>query len=318
MMIPMLDERVQEILRKFEREGLPSTSNLTVTEARRFSREMDARLAGLAGPPVDIASVRNTVISTVETEIQIRVYAPKEERDLPALVYLHGGGWVLGDLDSVDRVCRSLSVAAGCVVFSVDYRLAPENKFPIPVEDCYQATNWIVENGTNQRIDPTRVAVGGDSAGGNLAAAVCLMARDRGRPSIAYQLLIYPITNHSFHTQSYKDCATGYYLTTDDMKWFWNHYLRNQRDGENPYASPLAAKNLKSLPPALVITAEFDPLRDEGEAYATRLQEAGVPARASRYNGLVHGFLDFAELKQTRAAIEESASELRMAFYKKR
>jgi acetyl esterase len=272
----------------------------------------------LAGPPVNVANVRNIIVPTTEAEIQVRAYAPKEDHDLPALIYFHGGGWVVGDLDGADWICRSLAVAADCAVFSVDYRLAPENKFPIPVEDCYQVTRWIIENGPAERIDPKRVAVGGDSAGGNLATTVCLMARDRGGPPLVYQLLLYPITNNAFNTQSYKDCASGYYLTAEDMKWFWNHYLRDEIDGRNPYASPLVAKDLSSLPPALIITAEFDPLRDEGEAYAARLQEAGVPTKIIRYNGMIHGFLDFTDLKQTKAAIDESASDLRRAFQKTR
>jgi acetyl esterase len=310
-----LDEHVRRILENLDEKGIPSTSSLPVVEARRLSSEMAKTLAG---PPVNVANVRNLIVPTTEVEIQVRVYAPKEDRDLPALIYFHGGGWVVGDLDGADWICRSLAVAADCAVFSVDYRLAPENKFPIPVEDCYQVTRWIIENGPAERIDPKRVAAGGDSAGGNLATAVCLMARDRGGPPLVYQLLLYPITNHAFNTQSYKDCANGYYLTAEDMKWFWNHYLRAEIDGRNPYASPLVAKDLSSLPPALIITAEFDPLRDEGEAYAVRLQKAGVPTKISRYNGIIHGFLDFTDLKQTKAAIDESARELCSAFQKTR
>ena len=310
-----LDEHVRRILENLDEKGIPSTSSLPVVEARRLSSEMTKKLAG---PPVNVANVRNLIVPTTETEIQVRVYAPKEDRYLPALIYFHGGGWVVGDLEGADWICRSLAVATDCAVFSVDYRLAPENKFPIPVEDCYQVTRWIIENGPAERIDPKRVAVGGDSAGGNLATVVCLMARDRGGPPLVYQLLLYPITNHAFNTQSYKDCANGYYLTAEDMKWFWNHYLRDEIDGRNPYASPLVAKDLSSLPPALIITAEFDPLRDEGEAYAVRLQKAGVPTKISRYNGIIHGFLDFTDLKQTKAAIDESARELCSAFQKTR
>jgi len=310
-----LDGHVQRILDDLDEKGIPSTSSLPVLEARRLSSEMAKTLTG---PPVNVASVRNLIVPTPETEIQVRVYAPKEDHVFPALIYFHGGGWVVGDLEGADWICRSLAVATDCAVFSVDYRLAPENKFPIPVEDCYQVTKWIIENGPAERIDPRRVAVGGDSAGGNLATAVCLMARECGGPPLVYQLLLYPITNHAFNTQSYKDCASGYYLTAEDMKWFWNHYLRGEIDGRNPYASPLVAKDLSSLPPALIITAEFDPLRDEGEAYAVRLQEAGVPTKIIRYNGIIHGFLDFTDLKQTKVAIDESARELRSAFQKPR
>jgi len=283
-----LDEQVRRILEKLEEDGIPTTSSLTVTEARRLSREMTRKLAG---PPVNVARVRDFTVPTTEAEIPVRAYANTTCPGLPALVYFHGGGWVIGDLDSADWICRSLAVATECAVFSVDYRLAPENKFPTPAEDCYQVTRWIIENARVESVDPNRVAVCGDSAGGNLATVVCMMARDRGGPSIIYQLLLYPITNHAFNTQSYRDFASGYWLTTEDMKWFWNHYLREQNDGTNPYASPLAANNMSALPPALVITAGFDPLRDEGEAYAARLQEAGVSTRLSRYDSMIHGFL---------------------------
>jgi len=306
-----LDSQVSRILNKMKEAGIPTLSSLSVIEARRLSVEMAKEFSGQA---INVASVRNFTVTLSGVEIPVRAYVNSTRSNLPALVYFHGGGWVLGDLDGVDWVCRSIAVATECAVFSVDYRLAPENKFPTPVEDCYHVTKWIVENASTQGVNPNRVAVGGDSAGGNLAAAVCLIARDRGGPSLAYQLLIYPITNYAFNTQSYKECANGYYLTTEDMKWFWNHYLREQTDGSNPYASPLGANNLGRLPPALVITAGFDPLRDEGEAYGARLQRAGVSTRIIRYDSMVHGFLDFPDLKQTRQAIDETAFELRKAF----
>lgn len=291
--------------------GIPPLSSLPVAEARRLSHEM-ART--LSGPTINVASVRNFNVPINGVEIPVRAYVNSTCSGLPALVYFHGGGWVLGDLDGADWICRSIAVATECAVFSVDYRLAPENKFPTPIEDCYQVTKWLVENASTEGVNSNRVAVGGDSAGGNLATVVCLMARDRGGPSLVYQLLIYPITNYAFNTQSYKEFENGYYLTTEDMKWFWNHYLSEQTHGSNPYASPLGAKNLSGLPPALVITAGFDPLRDEGEAYATRLEDAGVSTRIIRYDSMVHGFLDFPDLKQTRKAIDETAFELRKAF----
>jgi acetyl esterase len=196
------------------------------------------------------------------------------------------------------------------MVASVDYRLAPEHKFPAAVEDSYSATKWIADNAADLGGIPRRIAVGGDSAGGNLAAAVSLMARDRGGPDIAFQLLIYPITNHKFDTDSYKENGEGYMLTKEDMEWFRNHYLRDQHDEENQYASPLLANSLSSLPPAFVITAEFDPLRDEGEAYAARLKEFDVPVRVNRYSGTIHGFMTIAELKQRGQAVGDAATEL--------
>jgi acetyl esterase len=200
------------------------------------------------------------------------------------------------------------------VVVSVNYRLAPEHKFPAALEDAYSATKWIAENAADLSGDSNRIAVGGDSAGGNLAASVSLMARDRHGPSIVFQLLIYPVVNHAFDTASYTENAEGYWLLRDDMRWFWNHYLRDEQDGRNPYASPLRAENLASLPPAFVITAEFDPLRDEGEAYAARLRESGVPVKLTRYDGMIHDFVNIGELSQSRVAIDEAAAELRKAF----
>jgi acetyl esterase len=213
---------------------------------------------------------------------------------------------VVGDLDTHDGTCRSLTKLAGCVTVSVDYRLAPEHKFPIPAEDAFAATQWAAANAAS---------LGGDSAGGNLAAAVTLMARERGGPHLAEQLLIYPVTNFSFDTSSYESNALGYLLTRDVMRWFWDHYLPSEEDGHNPLASPLQAPDLRGLPPALVITAEFDPLCDEGEAYGERLREAGVPVTVSRYDGMIHGFVGLAGIfPQGRRALQESADALRHAF----
>jgi acetyl esterase len=306
----VLDEKIQGIIRELEQEGIPPNYTLPVSEVRRLSKDTGKRFAA---PPPNIALVRDVVARAPDARIPVRVYVPRKQIDLPVLVYFHGGGWVVGDLDTADWLCRSIAVQADCVVFSVDYRLAPENKFPIPVEDCYWALKWVTETGIEPYADLRRVAVGGDSAGGNLAAAVCLMARDRGGPAISFQLLICPITNHSFDTASYRKYADGYLLTLKDMEWFWNHYLRDQKDGRNPYASPLLG-DLRSLPPALIMTAEFDPLRDEGEGYAERLQQAGVPVRMVRYDSMIHTWTDFPQLKQTTTAIGEAAIELRKAL----
>jgi len=304
----MLDEKIQEIIRSLEQEGIPPNYTLPVSEVRRISKSMVKRFA--ASPPPKVALARDVFASANNAKIPVRVYVPKKRTNLPTLVYYHGGGWVVGDLDTSDWICRSLASLADCLVFSVDYRLAPENKFPTPVEDCYWAAKWVSENGFEQYANPKRMAVAGDSAGGNLAAAVCLMARDRGGPKISFQLLICPVMNHAFDTESYRKYADGYMLTLKDMEWFWNHYLHDQRDGQNPYASPLLG-DLQSLPPALVMTAEFDPLRDEGEAYAERLRQAGVSARTVRYDSMPHTWTDFPQLKQSEAAMKQAAAELR-------
>jgi acetyl esterase len=197
----------------------------------------------------------------------------------------------------------------------VDYRLAPETKFPGAADDCYAATLWATRNAAQINGDAARMAVGGDSAGGNLAAAVCLMARDRQAPLPLFQLLVYPVTGYDFNTASYRQNAEGYLLTRDGMQWYWQHYLRHADDAANPYAVPLLAAELTGLPPALVITAEFDPLCDEGAAYAQRLQAAGVPTQYSQYDGMIHGFFGMpAMIDKSKQAIAEATAALQRAF----
>jgi acetyl esterase len=222
---------------------------------------------------------------------------------------------VIGSLDTHDSLARGLANTGGCVVVSVDYRLAPEHKFPCAAEDAYAATRWAAEHAAEVGGDGSRLAVAGDSAGGNLAAAVALMARDRGGPALALQILIYPVTDRDFDTPSYLNKGEGYGLTRSGMQWFWNHYLSGDDDLANPYAAPLRAPDLAGLPPALVITAEYDCLKDEGDAYAERLREAGVPTRHSSYDGMIHGFMTLTTLfPQGVRAIEEAGVALREAF----
>jgi acetyl esterase len=229
-------------------------------------------------------------------------------------VFLHGGGFVIGDLETHDAVCRALTNRAQCVTLSVDYRLAPEHPAPAAGDDCYAATNWAYDNAKSLGVDPKRLAVGGDSAGGNLAAVVALMARDRSGPPIGFQLLIYPATNAAFDTYSHKT-FTDYFLTHEDCVYFWNQYSPSEAGRADPYVSPARANSHRGLPPALIITAEFDPLRDEGEAYAEILRAAGGSAKATRYDGMIHGFYSMAGiLDQAKAAIEESAAALRAAW----
>jgi acetyl esterase len=245
----------------------------------------------------------------------VRAYSPGGPGPHPALVYYHGGGWVIGDLHTHDGLCRSLTNAARCAVLSVDYRLAPESKYPVAVEDSYAALLWIAANADRLGIDRRRIAVGGDSAGGNLATVVALAARDRKGPRLALQVLIYPVTDHDLDTRSYVENATGYVLTREGMRWFWNHYLARDAQGREPYASPLRASSLAGLPPALVITAEYDPLCDEGEAYAARLRDSGVPVTLTRYPGMFHGFVRMTNiLDKARTALDEIASSVQKAF----
>jgi acetyl esterase len=265
------------------------------------------QLAGFPRPEGQpVAHVEDRKIPGPAGEIPVRIYNPEGPDPKPVLVWYHGGGWVIGDLEGADFGCRMMANAAGCVVVSIDYRLAPEHKFPAAADDCFAATKWVAENAASFGGDPARLAVGGDSAGGNLAAVVSQMAKAGGGPAISFQLLVYPVTDFGYHTQSYRDNAKGYLLTMESMEWFWNHYLNTTADGENPKASPLRAPDLSGLPRALVITAEFDPLRDEGEAYAGRLMEAGVPTSAVRFNGMIHGFY-------ANGAIEDGINSLNLA-----
>jgi acetyl esterase len=291
--------------------NLKPVEESTPQEARE---SMLSRTAAL-GPVEDVAAVADHKVPVKGGEISVRVYTPAGSAPHPALVFFHGGGWVIGDIATHDGICRSLANAAKCVVTSVDYRLAPEHRYPAAAEDSYAAFQWVLASAARLGVDPRRVAVGGDSAGGNLAAVVSLMARDRGTPLPIFQALIYPVTNDDLDTPSYRENATGYILTRAGMRWFFGHYLARPEQGREPYASPLRAPSLAGLPPALVQTAECDPLRDEGEAYAARLRDAGVPVTLTRYPGIFHGFIRMTNiLDKARAARDEVAGALRKAF----
>lgn len=306
-----LDPQAQAFLDQVTAMNLPPLHMLSVEGARQAA----AALSDMHGAPEPVASVDNLAVAGPAGEIPLRVYTPEREGPHPVLVYLHGGGWVIGDLETHDALCRALTNAAGCLVAAVDYRLAPEHKFPAAAEDAYAATRWVAAHAAEMNGDPRRVAVGGDSAGGNLAAVVALMARDRGGPPLVHQLLVYPVTDSACDTASCRENAEGYFLTLDMMRWFWRHYLNSDSDGENPYAAPLRARDLRGLPPALVLTAEFDPLRDEGEAYAARLRDAGVPVQLKRYDGMIHGFFGMSGLlDRAREAIQDAAAGLQTAF----
>ncbi len=310
-----LAPQAQAFLQRIAEARLPPTHSLTPTEVRE---RMWPSMRRLIGSPEEVAKVENLSIPGLVGQIPIRVYTPEGRGSFPILVYFHGGWWVFWDLNVADNLCRSLANAASCVVVSVDYRLAPEQKHPAAVEDAYTATEWAVANAARIRGDPSFIAVGGDSAGGNLAAVVSLMARRPGSPALAYQLLICPITNvSSFDTESYRYFGEGLWAPKALAQWAVKHYLSDEGQAQHPYVSPLLAEDLSELPPALVITAEFDTLRDEGEAYAKRLSEAGIAARCTRYDGVLHDFPVLAGVfDQAKDAIKEAATALRSALAK--
>jgi acetyl esterase len=267
------------------------------------------------GPRPEVAAVKDLEVPGPAGQIPVRVYRPSERQDLPVLVYFHGGGFSICSIETHDVTCRELANGAGCVVVSVGYRLAPEHRFPAAPEDCYAALAWVARHAASLGGDPARLAVGGDSAGGNLAAVVALLARERGGPRLRHQLLVYPVMDHSFDTASYRENAQAPLLTREMMRGFWSLYLARDEDGLDPHASPLRAADLTGLPPAHVITAEYDPLRDEGEAYARRLAAAGVPAVLRRYDGMIHGFFGFtAQIDVAGEAVAEAARQLRRGF----
>jgi acetyl esterase len=308
-----LDPQVKVLMDQLAAAPGPALHTLDPAEARRLTANM------FRVPPEraeKIAKVEDRKIPGPAGEIPIRIYTPEGAGPFPVLVFFHGGGWVIMNLDSHDGPCRALTNKAGCVTVSVDYRLAPENKFPAGVEDCFAATKWVAAHAKEFNADANRLAVGGDSAGGNLSAVISQLARDAGGPKIAFQLLIYPATEAELDTYSHKT-FTNYFLTKDDINWFWGHYSRTPADRKDPRIAPALAKSFKGLPPALIITAEFDPLRDEGEAYGEKLRAAGVPVTVTRYDGMIHGFYSMYEvLSKGKQAIEESAAALRKAFAK--
>ncbi len=307
-----VDPQAQALLDMLTAMNVPPMHTQSVAEVRA---SYDA-MAQFRGVQEDVHAVENRTIPGPAGEIPVRIYTPEGAGPFPVLVYFHGGGWTIGTLDSHDGVCRSLTNQAQCIVVSVDYRLAPEHKFPAAVEDAYAATVWVAQNAASIHGSPDRIAVGGDSAGGNLAAVVSQMARDKDGPKLVYQLLVYPATDYFIPgTASIRENGEGYFLTYDSMVWFWNHYATSEEDSFNPLMAPLRAKDFHNLPPALVITAEYDPLRDEGEMYAAKLQEAGVTVTSTRYNGMIHGFFSMANLMdQSKVAIAEAAAALRAAF----
>lgn len=313
------DAQMKTVLDELAAFNAPPIAQLSPENARNTPTPADAAVGVLTKqgkPAVErVGDISHQLIPGPEGDLLARIYQPQGRGPFPVLVYFHGGGWVIANLGTYDASCRALCNAANCMVVSVAYRQAPEHKFPAAAEDAYAATQWVIANAAKLKGDPKRVAVGGESAGGNLATVTCLMARDRQGKMPLYQMLIYPVTNYAFDTPSYQENANAIPLGKAGMQWFWSHYLNNESDGNNPYASPLRAENLKGLPPATVITADIDPLRSEGEAYAKRLREAGSVVRSTNYTNMTHEFFGMgAVVNKAKQAVGEAAAGLRSAF----
>lgn len=308
-----LDPQAEALLQQIAEMGAPPTEAMTPAEARAAAWAY----ADLGGEPEEVAAVEHRFIPGPTADLPIRIYRPSAAGDapLPALVYFHGSGWVIINIGICDSTSRAMANRTGCVVVAVNYQKAPEHKFPAPFDDCYATTAWVADNADELGIDRERIGVAGDSAGGNLAAAVALKARDVGGPRLAYQLLVYPATAYGWDTPSSHANAEGYLLQRASMEWFWTHYVRSPTDGLHPYCSPLLAPDHGGLPPAFIVTAEFDPLRDDGRLYHEKLEAAGVRSKLHDYEGMIHGFFWMAGVfDQSKALLDEIGEEVRAAL----
>jgi acetyl esterase len=309
----MLHPQARTLLDLIAASGIPPVHLLSPADARRFYLER-RRFTQPDPPPV--AEVRDLAADGPAGPIPLRLYRPRTDAGpLPVLVYYHGGGWVIGDLDTHDVLCRQLALGSGCAVVAVDYRMGPEHRFPAAVDDCVAATRWVAANATALGVDATRLAVGGDSAGGNLAAVVAIAAREAGGPPIAWQLLIYPATDQRRVAPSHTTNAQGYLLTADSMRYYHDHYIDDPRHDLDWRASPLLAPDLSRLPPALVLVAGYDPLRDEGVQYAQRLTESGVRTSLVSFERQIHGFVPMGRaIDEANEAVATCADALRRAL----
>lgn len=312
-----LDPQVQSLLEQMAASRPPAAERPLPPEAA-----ISAERAGclqtipLAGKPEQVYNVDDRQIPSTTGTIPIRIYTPGAAQNLPILVYFHGGSFTAGGLDTHDTPLRAIANRADCIVVAVAYRLAPEHPFPAGIEDAYTATKWVADNARNFGGDPARIAVGGDSAGGAIATVVSMMARDRQIPSIMYQVLIYPSTDATMSSAAWQEFGDkGYVLTTQGMKENYDRYIPQGSDRQQPYISPLKANNLSNLPPAFILTAEFDPLRDEGEAYAERLKQAGISVTVTQYPGMIHGFFQMGGvIERGNQAIADVAANLKNVF----
>lgn len=307
MSSPELGPEVVTVLNEME---IPEYHKLSIEELRSLTEPETVDQTDQE----PVGNVENRSIPGPSGELSVRVYTPTGEGPFPAFVYFHGGGFVRGTLDGHDSTCRALTNATESVVVSVAYRLAPEAPFPAAVEDAYAASKWVVDNTEVLNTAPGRLIVGGNSSGGNLAAVVALMARNRGSLEINHQVLVYPAVTFDREWPSYQETGEGYWLTPVDREWIRGHYLDSDVHTQNPYAAPFLAPTLEGLPPATIVTAEFDPFRDEGTAYAERLAEAGVDVAHHHYEGMIHGFFTMLDepfdIDRARVAIDDVATDL--------
>lgn len=308
-----IDPQAQLVLDIAKEKGLPSLDQLSATEAKAA---YEARAQALAGDETAVGKVRDVSIEGSLGPIPVRIYQPEDQpENCPVLVYYHGGGWVVGSPTSHDKLCRAVCEKGKFIVLSVDYRMGPDHVFPAAVIDSYDALNWAVDHISEYGGDAGRIAVGGDSAGGNLSAVTCLMAREKGSYMPVFQWLIYPATNMHMATQSHEDLKDGYFLTRELMTWFQGHYMADEAHKDDWRASPSKAPSHEELPPALLITAGFDPLRDEGEAYADQLKAANVDVTYRCYEGMTHGFINLGGIiDMAHEATDEGVAALTEAF----
>lgn len=308
-----LDPQAEAFLKEMRNTGAAPFESMTPAEARVAALPFKE----FTGPPEAVASVEYRFIPGPTADLPVWIYRPDggPAGQQPGLLYFHGSGWVIGNIEVADSFSRALANRTGCVVAAVNYQKAPEHKFPIPFDDCYAATRWVFDNATDLGLDAARIGVVGDSAGGNLAAAVTLRARDEHGPKVAYQVLVYPAVQYGWDTPSAVANAEGYLLQRATMEYFWNHYVARPSDRNNPYCSPLAARDHSGLPPALIACAEYDPLCDDGRNYGAKLRAAGVPVTFRLYEGMIHGFLWMAGIfDQSRALLDEIGREVRSAL----
>jgi acetyl esterase len=309
MLSSKLAPEIRGVLEAMAAQGAPPIETLPLDEARKAAYGMLA----LAGEPEVVSRVEDRQIPVRSGEIGVRIYTPEGEGPFPGVVYLHGGGWVICDLETHDTVCRAISRRAGAVVIAVNYRRSPEYKFPVPLQDAEDATRWTAANAKALGIDGSRLAIAGDSAGATMATVIAARARDAGSPALALQVMVYPVTNLlTRDTASHAEFGEDHFLTASSMDWFTTQFLARPEDAGDPHVSPAFQEDLSGLPPALVITAECDPLRDEGEAYARRMREAGVAVKLTRYDGMIHPFVNMLGATEgAQRAVDEIAAAVR-------